>query len=114
MNQVATMWEATLPDNYSEQRVKPPKELKVRWDESIRLLPNPEAANVTGDVTCYVSQSIRLESIMRLGPKLGIPNPPDKLYKVVDYREVPNTKGTKPVRIVTLTSWRKALPTTAF
>ncbi len=93
---------ATGVDDYGENTRAAPVEIKVRWE-----LGKTEAVDSLGntigiDVIAVVDRVIAIGSTLWLGRIADYPATPLGAQEVIDYKEIPDTKGREFRRVVLL------------
>lgn len=111
LNQKAVLWAKTGTDNYGNPTVSAAKEIPVRWIEDEGEMLDAEGDRIRFDVKLVVDRVLVIGSIVRQGTKASLPSPPDSLYQVVGFREVPNIKGDDIRRTAMLIRYSNTLPT---
>lgn len=111
--QYAVLWEANGYDRDGQVKVKSPRQIDVGWESGRREAIDDNAEPIASSATVDVNEEIPVHSLMRLGKLANLPDDLNKLHQVIDYNEVPDVKGDELQRTVTLTRWKKPLPTIA-
>ena len=109
--QKAVLWAATGVDDYGEHKVSAAVEIRVRWEEKRREGVNPNGNTIAVEATVVVDRVIAIGSIMWLGKKADLADPPVNLKQVMGRGEIPDTKGRKTRRTVLLVRHSNELPT---
>jgi hypothetical protein len=110
-DQMATLWEVSGVDDYGRHTVREPVEIKVRWVGNKAASGGKQDELESESVTVLVTRSIRLGSIVRLGPLNELPEELDGLFVVRTYADNPDIKGRSFNRAMTVQRFRNALPT---
>lgn len=102
-HQKAVLWAATgnYPDWDGEPEVGAGAEIDVRWEWGKRDGLDARGNTITIEATVVVGQEIAVGSKMWLG-KLADYTAGETVLYVTNYREVPDTKGRKYRRVVSL------------
>jgi len=101
--QYAVLWE--LSSHYDSNGlpvVSSPTEIRVRWEKGLVESIDNQAAPIAIPVTVFVDRVIAVDSTLRLGRLEDVPLVPDKLFRVVEFKEIPDIKGRHFQRTVTL------------
>lgn len=121
--QTAVLWETKgggyhgePPVNeYGEVLINVYQEIRVRWETGRRKALNPQGGTVSLDAQAFVSQEIRIGSIMWLGKYddwlgTGSGATDAELMQVATYEEIPDVKGRAVARVVGLMKYKSDLP----
>ncbi len=111
--QQAVLWTANGTDNYGELKVDASIQIEVRWETGQKEALDPQGNTVALDSTVIVDRVIPIGSIMWLGEKKDLADPPVGLRQVIDYSEVPDVKGREFRRVVSLMKHSDELPALA-
>jgi len=119
LKQRAVLWMSSGVDNYGKFTVTTPVEIDCRWEEKRHQSMAPDNTVIAADSTVYVDRVVRQGSIMWKGTLkewtklLTTPaaTNPRWLKEVSSYNEIPDIKGRKVQRTVTLTHYNEQLPT---
>lgn len=110
--QDTTLWTPSGVDRNGELTVNSPVNIKTRWDASLTASINETGTPTASNGTVVVDIDVEEGSIMRLGLIADLPNPVTTgLYEVVSFNKVPDIKGRKFHRTVTLKRYKGQLPT---
>lgn len=107
------MWPANNPprvDRYGNIKVGPPQPINVRWTNQKRLSTAPDGQTITTDADVLCDTAIPVQSILRLGGMDEIPDPIDKLYRVMALNETPDLKNRESAYSVSLSRSNDTLP----
>jgi hypothetical protein len=108
----AVIWESHgESDSYGVPRVKAPLAIKSRWEKRVKTVRTLEGDMLESEVEVFVDRPIALGTIIWEGEVAKIGLSPKPLYLVIDYQEIPDTKGRKFTRSVMLAAYNEALPT---
>lgn len=112
LTQKAVLWSANGYDNDGEPKVNAGEEIDVRWEWDEKDTNDPNARKVNRVATVRVDREIEVGSWMWLGELDKYAATKEK-YEVLAYKEVPDVKGRKFSRVVTLGRASAELPTLA-
>jgi|TARA_R110002110_G_scaffold145775_7_gene335373 hypothetical protein len=112
-HQYAVYWAATGVDDYGEQTVSAPIELKVRWESEEQETTSADGQLVLTTEVVWVDRVISSGSILWFGKLIDLPSPLGgvDLLKVSAYIEKPDTKGRNPEQTIRLVRYSQTLPT---
>ena len=117
LKQDAVLWPVitgTDIDADGNQKVSAAIGIKVHWERSVQEAVTSDATPTAISSTVIVDRVVNEGSILWLGSIKTIPGTPTPLLEVVNYSEIPDLKGRRFTRIVTLRAWgRDTLPTIA-
>lgn len=85
-------------DEFGRAQVLGPKELLTRWESGTSLISDPLVESYNAEGIVYTSIPLPVGTIIWRGRLSSLPIPlqsSTKLYKVIEYREVPDVKGRK-------------------
>ena len=100
-HQKAVLWAATGYDEYSDIEVSAGVEIDVRWEWGKRDGLDAQGNTITIEATVVVDRKIAVGSKMWLG-KLAAYETGETVLYVVNYDEIPDLKGRKYRRVVSL------------
>lgn len=107
----AVLWVASPNmSQHSREQVRPPKEIRVRWEWGLKLNVGSPDGSEKMTATVYVDREITIGSILRKGRQQDLPSVVDDLTQVLDYKEIPNVKGRFARRLVMLGLYGDDLP----
>lgn len=112
--QYAVLWARTGWDGNGEPKVAPAREIKVRWEFTQREVIGDDGTPIAVDATVDVGEDIPTGSIMWLGRLADLPDGKEfdqPLLQVITADKIPDIKGRQFARSVTLSKWRRTLPT---
>lgn len=111
--QKAVLW-APLPglDNYGERRVAAPREILVRWVDTLASAPGTQGGSDPHDATAVVGEAIPVGSILWKGALADWTPTSSGLMQVVRYGETPDVKNRFTARQVALRRYGDKLPAT--
>lgn len=123
--QKAVLWPPTQPDQYGQQQMGEPSNIRVRWINKKRLMAGPEGQQILVDATAVVGQEVAPESLMWLATDnsptsdtaleqwYGVGSSGDiaALMEVVAYEDTPDIKARQFRRTVGLVRYKGSLPT---
>jgi hypothetical protein len=111
--QKAVLW-APLPgvDNYGERRVTAPREILVRWTDTLASAGGTQGGSAPHDATVIVGEEIPVGSIMWLGALADWSPAAGGLMQVVRYGKTPDVKNRFVARQVALRRYSDKLPAT--
>ena len=112
--QKAVLWEASTTeyeDTGATRKVAAAVEIDVRWEDTHREGMDPDGNVVAIVSEVVVAQDIVVGSIMWLGSKADLEDPPVGLHKVMGFVKVPDIKGRNYRRVVSLMRYSNSLPT---
>ena len=107
----AVLWKRSGFDSGGQPKVLAGRQIDCTWRGGSRESLEGEDTVVGESATATVNESIPIHSIMRLGKLSQVPATPDELYEVIDLDESPDLKSRDVARTVSLTRWKKPLPT---
>lgn len=110
LNQRAVLWPFSSYGPDGELRVGSPVEILVRWNTSISSGQGDTSDSFSKTSNLPVNRVIAVGSVIRLGKKKQLPTPPDDIYEVTGYEEVPDIKGRHFHRSVTIRKYAGSLP----
>jgi len=116
LNQKAVLWMSSGKDDYGKFTVISPVEISCRWEEKRRQSMASDNTVIAIDSTVYVDRVIKQGSILWKGTmkewtKLLTTTDSRWLKEVTSYNEIPDIKGRKIQRTVTLAQYNQQLPT---
>ncbi len=111
--QKAVLWAANDTDRYGELKVDAAIQIDIRWETGQKEAVDPQGNTIAFESTVIVDRVIPVGSILWLGEKNDLPNPPTNLRHVVDYSEIPDVKGRNFRRVVSLMKHSNELPALA-
>ena len=115
LKQDAVLWAVktgTDIDADGNSKVSAAEGIKVRWERSVQEAVTSDATTTAISSTVFVDRVVNEGSILWLGSIKTIPSTPTPLLEVVNYSEIPDLKGRRFTRTVTLRAWgRDTLPT---
>ena len=116
LNQKAVLWMSSGVDNYGKFVVTNPVEIACRWEEKRHQSMASDNTVIAADSTVYVDRLIKQGSILWKGTlkewvNLLTTTAPRWLKEVTAYNEIPDIKGRKVQRTVTLAHYNEQLPT---
>lgn len=109
LRQTAVLWMSAInspTDNFGNQRILSPVEIKVRWEAG-------KGEGLARKATVFVSQEVYQGSVLWLGTLATLPISPEKpknLMQVVAYKETPDVKNRSLRRSVELVLLGTQLP----
>lgn len=77
-------------------------EIKCRQEPKDELVLQPSESPVKARLTLFVDRDIDEDSEVWLGRLADVPSSPTPLYRVIEFKKVPNIKGRNPTRSVVL------------
>jgi hypothetical protein len=114
-NDWAVLWERTGNDQFSDQTVASPVEIKVRWEDLRDEVPNPNTKTQGYDAVVVVACEIPIDSVMWKGRLRDLPGtaetPEEDIYKVKRKSAIPDIKGRHVRRVVYLVRHNDTIPT---
>ncbi len=113
LRQKAVMWAKNSYDANGEVTIDAAVEIDVRWETGNRESQDARGNTIAITSTAFVDRVIEVGSIMWLGAQRDVSDPPTNLRQVVDYDEIPDVKGRKFRRVVSLVKHSDELPTLA-
>lgn len=113
LTEKAAVWELSHFNAHGNPVVLAAVEIDSRWEIRRRSSINDIGEAIATHAEVMVDRELKLNSLIRRGELADVPSPPDNLYEVIDYWEVPDVKGEEIQRNVTLKRWKKAAPTIA-
>jgi hypothetical protein len=109
--QAAVLWKAAGPDQYGEQTVLPPRQIMVRWVDTVSEAGGAQGGSSGDDVTITVAEPVPVGSIMWRGTLANWdPGVARDLVKVTSYGETPDVKGRFTAREVRARRYGQSLP----
>jgi hypothetical protein len=114
LNETSVAWLASgSVDEFGQASITGPIELQSRWELGTRLISDAlvETANPNGIV--YISDPLPVGTLLWRGRIADLPAVPDSLndlFKVVEYREVPDVKGRESRLSVVVAGTKTKLP----
>ena len=109
-HQTAMLWPASGQGDYGKHKVTAPIQIKVRWEDRQSETVDSQGNTIGTNATVVVDRVIAVGSIMWLGKKDDLADPPVNLKEVVDYSAIPDVKGRKTRRVVKLVRHSNKLP----
>lgn len=110
----AVLWVANGVDKNGEHKVSSPVNIKIRIEETYIEQINEEGVPESLDASIMVDRVIPRGSIIRLGTVATLPSPVTTgLMEVVNMEDIPDVKGRKHQRSVTVKKYKGKLPTVA-
>lgn len=112
--QCAQLWRAVGVDEYSNVKVSPREELKVRWENKSIEITDPRGIPIRVDAYIHSICEIATDSIMWLGKFSDMPLETEDipgLMQVVVYNYTPDIKGRVVRRTYGLIRFKDRLPT---
>ncbi len=111
-DQLATYLESLdRADNFGNPKVYEPIELNVRWENTSRMVLDPQRNPIQIDAVVVVDQRIPNNSILWLGALTEFGEPYRDLVRVAFSSEVPDIKQVNVRRRVFCVKYSDALPT---
>lgn len=104
----AVYWEpTTAKDEFGKPKNANPIEIRVRWDESKKVIIGRDGREVVSFAQVMCDRDLQEEGFLRLGKitTLQYPNDPksnDGVYEIKSFERTPSFKGTKFVRVAYL------------
>ena len=125
MNRIATRWlkQETVywakadDDERGQQTVNAGIEIKTNWEEGLQESIDLDATPIAIEGTIDVDRDIEAGSLLRLGPLTDLPDPVTtgtavtNLVEVISFSKIPDLKGRKFSRTVTVQKYKSTLPT---
>lgn len=109
--QFAVLWARSGFNAGGQPKVLAGRQINCTWRSGSRETLEGDDTVVGQTATVTVNESIPIHSIMRLGKLTQVPSTPDELYEVISQDESPDLKARDVARTVSLTRWKKPLPT---
>lgn len=110
LNQRAVLWPFDSYGPEGELRVGAAVEISVRWSVSIASGQGDTTDSFSKNSTLSVDRTIAVGGVIRLGRKKQLPDPPDDIYEITGYEEVPDIKGRNFHRSITVRKYAGSLP----
>lgn len=111
LNQWAVLWEAGPYDAYGKYKVQPAIEVRCRWETKRDMGEGAQDTVASITDTVFVDRFIKLGSILWKGKLVDLPITPTNLKEVSEYKEVPDLKGRRFQRTLTVVRYNEQLPT---
>jgi hypothetical protein len=106
----AVLWRKLGVTDFAIVTLDKPVEITVRWDDSTIETVSALTGPVSKPTTVVVVVDIPVGSVMRLGALAYLPNPPDQLREVINFKAMKDVKGRAIRRTVTLMNYAGTLP----
>lgn len=111
----AVLWEPAGVNNYGDQTIESPREIRCRWEDTQHEALNSQSKSQGFDAVVVVGCDIPIDSILWLGRLNCVPGtaetPEDSLYKVVRKSAIPDIKRRNFRRVIYLVRFNNTLPT---
>lgn len=113
----AVLWEFSGYSLSGEWTVSAPVEIQCRWEDSLTESPDAQSSPIAKPVKAFVNQSIPINSILYqgcledvVGTGTGFIVEDMPLLYVTEYNAMPDIKGRKKTRTITLRKYSNTLP----
>lgn len=113
LKQTAVLWAATGVDDYGEVELAAYVEIDVRWETGKRETIDAQGNTIAVDSTVVADREVAVGSIMFLGDYDDYTNGTDTVFRVVDYKEIPDVKNRQVRRVLSLMRQSNTLPALA-
>lgn len=113
LNQKAVVWRAdtvTRYDRYGNAKVGEADEINVRWTSVNRLVTDPQGVPIAITAEVVADEEIPVNSVMRLGKLIELPDPIDNLFRVAVSNVTPDIKNRETAYSVSLARLNDSLP----
>jgi hypothetical protein len=111
LNKKAVLYARGAFDKFGEQSVDEGIQIKARWELGSSWVIDNFSSTEEADGVVWVDRVVTKGSLLYKGGLADLPSPVTDLYEVVDYTEIPDTKGRDVERVVLIRRFRDALPT---